>query len=79
MNKEGFLAICEVEWWDETNDQTLVDCIVLTDMKDYAEVGQRVQEHYGEVLVSLKTTLIDGPFLPITSEDKELLLNGGNK
>lgn len=79
MNKEGFLAIYEVEWWDETNDQTLVDCIVLTDMKDYAEVGQRVQEHYGEVLVSLKTTLIDGPFLPITSEGKELLLNGGNK
>lgn len=79
MNKAGFLAICEVEWWDEMNDQTLVNCIVLTDMKDYAEVGQRVQGYYGETLVSLKITLINGPFLPITSEGKELLLNGGNK
>lgn len=79
MNKE-FLAFCEVERYDNKNDQVLIDCIVFTNVEDYIEAAERVEDSYpNSKILSLKTTLINKPYLPITVEAMNRLIEEGRK
>ena len=78
--KKDFLAFCEVERYDYGNDQILIDCIVFTNVEDYAEAAERVENSYPDSeILSLKTTLVNKPYLPITYKAQERLIQEARK
>ena len=49
-------------------------------MEDYIEAAERVEDAYlDSKILSLKTTLIDKPYLPITVEAMNRLIEEGRK
>lgn len=58
-----FIALVEVDFYDEIKDSTASEIVVLTEVDTYEEVAHRIEAYYGNTLEGMKINLLDGPFL----------------
>lgn len=76
-----FFAVCRItfiaEYAEEYKEET--DYIILTDIDTYSEAVSKLEEYYGDDLVSLTVTLFDGPVFRIPKEIYDSLLENGGE
>ena len=60
-----FIALVEVDFYDEIKNVTASEVVVLTEVNTYEDVAHRIEAYYGNTLEGMKINLLDGPFLAI--------------
>lgn len=76
-----FFAVCRItfvaEYGEEYKEET--DYIILTDIDTYSEAVSKLEEYYGDDLISLTVTLFDGPIFRMPKEIYDSLLENGGE
>lgn len=76
-----FFAVCRItfiaEYTEEYKEET--DYIILTDIDTYSEAVSKLEEYYGDDLISLTVTLFDGPVFRMPKEIYDSLLENGGE
>ena len=76
-----FFAVCRItfiaEYTEEYKEET--DYVILTDIDTYSEAVSKLEEYYGDDLISLTITLFDGPIFRMPKEIYESLLESGGE
>lgn len=65
---KNYAAIAIINYFNDTDEKTDKEIIVLTEVESYKDAMARIEDYYGLDLESLQITLIDGPFLKIDSQ-----------
>ena len=76
---ETYLAICEIDFYFDDGDNTNTthsETIAMTEVRNYADAVARAESYYGEDLISIKVTLIDGPFCPLNDYMVDQIMTG---
>lgn len=69
---KDYIAIATVDWYSDSDDETLTDNIVLTNVNSFPEAMNLIAEYYGDTIVSINNfNLFTGPFLKV--KDKKTL------
>lgn len=76
-----FFAVCRItfiaEYTEEYKEET--DYIILTDIDTYSDAVSKLEEYYGDDLISLTVTLFDGPIFRMSKEIYDSLLENGGE
>lgn len=76
-----FFAVCRItfiaEYTEEYKEET--DYIILTDIDTYSDAVSKLEEYYGDDLISLTVTLFDGPIFRMPKEIYDSLLENGGE
>lgn len=76
-----FFAVCRItfiaEYTEDYKEET--DYIILTDIDTYSEAVSKLEEYYGDDLISLTITLFDGPVFRMPKEIYDSLLENGGE
>ena len=65
---KNYAAIAIINYFNDTDEKTDKEIIVLTEVENYRDAMARIEDYYWPDLESLQITLIDGPFLKIDSQ-----------
>ena len=65
---KDYIAIASVHYYDEIDNITRSENIVLTEVRDYADAMTRIESCYKNSLESCQITLLEGPFLVISDD-----------
>ena len=58
-----FIAIVEVDFYDEIKNVSASEIVVLTEVNTYEDAANRIEAYYGNTLEGMKINLLEGPFL----------------
>jgi hypothetical protein len=76
-----FFAVCCVtfiaEYVEEYKEET--DYIILTDIDTYSDAVSKLEEYYGDDLISLTITLFEGPVFRMPKEIYDSILKNGGE
>ena len=76
-----FFAVCRItfiaEYTEDYKEET--DYVILTDIDTYSDAVSRLEEYYGNDLISLTITLLNGPFFRISKEIYDSLIENGGE
>ena len=76
---ETYLVICEIDFYfdDGKSDTTThSEMIAMTEVHSYSDAVTRAEAYYGEDLISIKVTLIEGPFCPLNDYMVDQIMTG---
>ena len=75
---ETYLAICEVDFYfdDGSENTTHSETIAMTEVRNYTDAVTRAEAYYGDDLISIKVTLIEGPFCPLNNYMVDQIMAG---
>ena len=66
---KDFIAIATIDWYSDSDNETLTDNIVLTNVNSFPEAMNLIAEYYGDTIVSINNfNLFEGPFLKVQNE-----------
>lgn len=67
-----FIATATVDWYNESDNETVTDNIVLTNVNSFPEAINLIAEYYGDTIESINNfNLFEGPFLRVSGETLE--------
>ena len=69
MIEDTYLAICEIDYYDECNENTDTECIAITNVANYAEAVEKAENYYGHFILTTK----EGKFLTPVTADQAVL------
>lgn len=76
-----FFAVCRItfitEYTEEYKEET--DYVILTDIDTYSDAVSRLEEYYGNDLISLTITLFDGPIFRMPKEIYDSIIENGGE
>ena len=76
-----FFAVCRItfiaEYVEEYKEET--DYVILTDVDTYSDAVSKLEEYYGNDLISLTVILFDGPVFRMPKEIYDSLLENGGE
>lgn len=78
MSKE-YVAICDVEYWNGTTYGTAVEHIGITHITNFTDAMALVEQYYGDDLVSVKMTVVEGPVFHFTHTEADRILQRSNE
>ena len=61
-----FIALVEVDFYDEIECTTASEVVVLTEVNTYEDAAHRIEAYYGNTLEGMKINLLEGPFLQVS-------------
>ena len=71
-----FIALVEVNFYDEIRDVTASELVVLTEVDTYEDVARRIEAYYGNTLEGMKINLFEGPFLAVNHKTALDIMTG---
>lgn len=78
MPKE-YAAICDVEYWSETTNGTAIEHIGITHIATFTDAMALVEQHYGDDLVSVKMTIVEGPVFHFSRSEADRIIQRRNE
>lgn len=76
MAKE-FFATATIQFWNEVEDTSQKENIVLTEVENFVDVVTRIEAHYGNDLEGIiELNLFEGPFVTLSNRALEALCCG---
>ena len=76
MIDDTYLAICEINYYDECDENTETEYIAITNVANYAEAVEKAENYYRDDLCGIHVTLLDGPFCPLNDNMVDLIMRG---
>jgi hypothetical protein len=73
-----FIALAYVNFYNDVTDETDTECIVLTEVENYSDAMNRIEAFYSQDLESVELTLLEGPFLTISHNTFEKIMEGNS-
>ena len=70
------MAICEVEWYSESDNRSITEHIGITHIDNYTSAMSLIEAYYGEDIESVKITLLEGPFIHLNKDMADRILSG---
>lgn len=71
------IAIATVSFYNEINNTTETEKIVLSEVENFVDAVERIEKYYSRDLEKVDIELLEGPFLTITDEMyKEIVEEG---
>ena len=66
---KDYIAIATVDWYSDSDNETLTDNVVLTNVGSFQEAMNLIAEYYGDAIESINNfNLLEGPFLRVKDE-----------
>lgn len=63
-----FIAIATVSYYDEIDNTTETEKIVLSEVENFVDAVERIEKYYSRDLERIDIEIFEGPFLTITNE-----------
>ncbi len=63
-----FIAIATVSFYNENDNTTETEKIVLSEVENFVDAVERIEKYYSRDLEKVDIELLEGPFLTITDE-----------
>ena len=63
-----FIAIATVSFYNEIDNTTETEKIVLSEVENFVDAVERIEKYYARDLEKVDIELLEGPFLTITDE-----------
>ena len=76
MIEDTYLAICEIDYYNESTENTETECIAITNVANYTEAVEKAENYYRDDLYGIRVTLLDGPFCPLNDNMADLIIRG---
>lgn len=68
-----FIAIATVSFYDEIDNTTATEKIVLSEVENFADAVERIEKYYSRDLERVDIEILEGPFLKLTDEAIKIL------
>lgn len=68
-----FIAIATVSFYDEIDNTTETEKIVLSEVENFVDAVERIEKYYSRDLERVDIEILEGPFLKLTDEAIEIL------
>lgn len=78
MPKE-YAAICDVEYWSDTTNGTATEHIGITHVTTFTDAMALVEDYYGNDLVSVKITIVEGPVFHLSRAEADRIIQRDNE
>ena len=78
MQKE-YAAICDVEYWSDTTNGTAIEHIGITHITNFTDAMALVEQYYGDDLVSVKITIVEGPVFHLSRAEADRIIQRDNE
>lgn len=78
MPKE-YAAICDVEYWNTTTNGTATEHIGITHITTFTDAMALVEDYYGNDLVSIKITIVEGPVFHLSRAEADRIIQRDNE
>lgn len=78
MPKE-YAAICDVEYWSDTTNGTATEHIGITHITTFTDAMALVEDYYGNDLVSVKITILEGPVFHLSHAEADRIIQRDNE
>lgn len=72
-----FIAVAKIKSYYNSNE--VIDYITLSNIRNFKEAAEIIDEQWGNDAESIEITLLDGPVPYITEEEYNRLIKGGNE
>lgn len=69
-----FIAIATVSYYNDNTNTTETEKIVLTEVENFVDAMERIEKYYSQDLESVVIEVLEGPFLKLTDEAIEILM-----
>ena len=69
-----FIAIATVSFYNEIDNTTETEKIVLTEVENFVDAMERIEKYYSQDLERVVIEVLEGPFLKLTDEAIEILM-----
>lgn len=63
-----FIALATVSYYNDNDDTTETEKIVLTEIENFVDAMERIEKYYSQDLEQVDIELYEGPFLFLTDE-----------
>lgn len=70
-----FIAIAKVNFYDDIDNSTLQENIIMTHIHSFSEAVCFLEKYYGTNLESFSLELLEGPFLRVSDASVEKLVH----
>lgn len=64
-----FIAIATVSYYNDNDNTTETEKIVLTEVENFVDAMERIEKYYSQDLEQVDIELYEGPFLFLTDEE----------
>jgi hypothetical protein len=68
-----FIAIATVSFYNEIDNTTETEKIVLSEVENFVDAVERIEKYYSRDLERVDIEILEGPFLKLTDEAIEIL------
>lgn len=68
-----FIAIATVSFYNEIDNATETEKIVLSEVENFVDAVERIEKYYSRDLERVDIEILEGPFLKVTDEAIEIL------
>ena len=68
-----FLAIATVSFYNEIDNTTETEKIVLSEVENFVDAVERIEKYYSRDLERVDIEILEGPFLKLTDEAIKIL------
>ena len=68
-----FIAIATVSYYNEIDNTTETEKIVLSEVENFVDAVERIEKYYSRDLERVDIEILEGPFLKVTDEAIEIL------
>lgn len=68
-----FIAIATVSFYDEIDNTTATEKIVLSEVENFVDAMERIEKYYSQDLERVDIEIFEGPFLTLTDEAIKVL------
>jgi hypothetical protein len=72
-----FIAIATVSFYNENDNTTETEKIVLSEVENFVDAVERIEKYYSRDLEKVDIELLEGPFLTITDEMYKKIMEVG--
>ena len=69
-----FIAIATVSFYNDNTNTTETEKIVLTEVENFVDAMERIEKYYSQDLERVIIEVLEGPFLKLTDEAIEILM-----
>lgn len=71
-----FIAVATVSYYDDVDNTTETENIVLTEVENYVDAMERIEKCYSHDIKDVRVVLLEGPFLTISDMNLDMIMEG---
>ena len=72
-----FIAVATVSYYNDVDNTTETENIVLTEVENYVDAMERIEKYYSHDIEDVRVVLLlEGPFLTISDMNLDMIMEG---